>query len=464
MATATLNPGLSYQEIIGWQVSGEVGQTDYPVSVQNYKTAAVQAAVDFGWNRIRVGSHSGIENTTDYWQLWIDANSDVPHAARTTWAANRNVPVNDNADPNSINAAGFQFGQIAWVMNQVAVPMKAALALRGESLFIVHTYVHFSLSNKLHITTASEYGEYILAVWNYYQTTYGYVPDALEIFLEPDNPSAQVTTGQMAAMIVAARDRLVAGGHAKPYFIAPSTLDGFNAESYYDSVKAANANAGTYIDEIGYHRYGAPDLTQLASLRTKAVADGKNTAMTEFDQATVHHLFDDLNTGKVSAWERYSICYPSATNTLFDIGAGPGYAITPRAEAKYLRHFTQFIRAGAVMKGVSIGGTGSGNAVPLFFQNTNGSQVVVFKCTGALDIVVSGMSAGNIKVVYTTGDGSSAPSAHWQFLADVAGGADTASRSMPGAGFITFYHENYLDQPVSQVTGSPRAKKMMLFG
>lgn len=466
MATVTVDLNTSYQTFNGWQVSLEVGASDFPVSGQNYKQAAVDAAVDFGVNRGRVGLSSGsLENTTDYWQLFLNANSDFPHATRDTWAANRRVPVNDNGDPNTINASGFQWAHLSWQLSQVVDLMRSALAARGETLYLIATYVHFSTSNQLHIDNPAEYGEYVLAVWNWFTANKGYVPDALEILLEPDNGSVGATGSEVAAMIIAARDRLVNAGYTKPDFIAPSTVSGPNADDFYNAIKTANAQAAAYIETIGYHRYVNLDNIALGQLRTLADTEGKELSMSEFGGATYLHLWDDLKVGKNVAWEQYAISYPSASGPapgfqLWTVGGSPTYALTMEERAKYLHHFYKFIRRGAVMKAVSVGGTGSGNVDALAFLNANGSDVVVMKFTAAADVDLAGLVNGNKKVVYTTGDGTNAPSAYWQSLPDenVTNGT-TGTLSMPGAGVMTVYDEGFLTQLIT--TGGGRAGRFL---
>ncbi len=81
--------------------------------------------------------------------------------------ANFRIPINDNADPNSINASGFKFSHIDWQVDNYVTPLKTKLAARGETLFWALCYVHFSTSNQLHVDTPAEYGELILATWQH---------------------------------------------------------------------------------------------------------------------------------------------------------------------------------------------------------------------------------------------------------------------------------------------------------
>ena len=472
MATVTVDPNTSYQTFLGWEATSQNGWLEFPASYPNWDSQVLDAAVELGITSIRTEILSGlVENSVDYYQLFLNDGVDVVNnTTPTSWAnvrANRRVPVNDNGDANSINAAGFQWSFLDRQINEVIAPMKTRLAANGESLFWSVCYVHFSTSDQLHVNTPAEYGELILAVWQHMNSTFGYVPPALEIYLEPENSSVQVTPAELAAMIAAARDRLVNAGFTKPYFIAPSATFGQDAEQYLDDIATANATAAGYIDEYSYHRYGTPPTTgEIASLRAKAVTDGKNTAMLEFIGADIDDLVDDLNHGRCSRWAQYTMGYPLASvgsdtgGQYFLIGDAPGYAVTMGERTKYLRHFTKYIRPGAVMKGVT---NSSGTYVGLPFENANGKWVVPIRCVGSGDIDVVGLPAGTYGIRYTLGNGTSAPSSYDQALSNqtISAGQDV-SFTMPGAGVVTVFDVDYMYQP--PVVNGGRGARRLLFG
>ena len=440
----SINPSLSHQVFSGWQGSGETGMSDFIVTGEQYRHAVLDASVELGINRVRIGLQSGlIENSTDYYQLFLNANRDVvdqnnpPEYAAVR--ANRRVPVNDNADPNVINPNGFKWAYINWQMDKVVVPLRQKLAARGESLWFAVSFVHFSRANQLHVDSPAEYGELILATWNHINTRYGFVPNGLEIFLEPDNGETQVTPAELAAMTVAVRNRLVAAGYAKPIITAPSTVAAPTAEPYYLSMKAANPLAVSYIDEIGYHRYLQIDNIGLAALRAIAEVEGKKTAMTEFGGATYQDLHNDLKVGKVSAWEQYALGYPTIDNGyqhFYITGSSPNFVVNMGSRTKFLRQYMKFIRAGAVMKGVT---NTNANFDGLAFQNANGTYVVPIKCQTGGSVTVQSLPAGTYGIKYTT---ASAYNIDLPNQTIPAGGFVTFT--MPAAGVATVYNVNYL--------------------
>lgn len=473
MATVTVDSNTSYQTFLGWQASGDTGVLDYPVRHVNWTDAVLDACVDLGINQVRVGLHSGIaENSTDYFGTYLATNADGDdngpgEAAWDAVKANWRIPVNDNADPNSMNASGFKWAMLDQQIDEVIVPLKAKLEARGETLRWGVSYIHFATTNQLHIDDPDEYGELILATWQHIEATYGYLPDFLEPFLEPDG-TAQVTASELAAMIAAARNRLVAAGFAKPYIVAPSTVSGPNASTFYSNLKTANVTAAGYIDELGYHRYQDIDNIALASLRSLAEIDLKNTGMTEFGGADISHLHNDLKVGRVSSWEEYALGFPGVPDNgyqHFIVGAGPTYALTEAVRTKYLRHYTYAVRRGAVMKGVSVAGTGAANVDALPFRNANGTYVVVAKCSAAVDFDISGLPNGTYEVRYTTGNGTTAPSAYWQSLSDqVVTTGSTGTISMPAAGVVTIYEQNFLANTGYQLYVSKNAGPYQFIG
>jgi hypothetical protein len=405
-----------------------------------------------------------IENSTDYFQLFLNGNrdavSDTDPPEYATMRANRRLPVNDNADPNVINPSGYKWAYLDWQMDKIVVPLRQKLAARGEALWVQVTFVHFSTSNQLHVNSPAEYGELILAVWQHLQSRYGFVPNGLEIFLEPDNQSADVTPAEIAAMTVAARNRLVGAGFVKPVITAPSTLSAPGSLPFYQNIKAANPTAASYIDELGYHRYDQIPITEagLALIRSAAEADGKKTAMSEFGGATYQELHSDLKVGKVSAWEQYTLGYPTTDNGyqhFYVTGSNPNFVVNMGSRTKFLRQYMKFIRAGAVMKGVT---NTNSNYDGLPFQNANGTYVVPVKCQTAGSVTVENLPAGTYGIKYTTA---------------TAYNIDLPNQTVPAGGFVTFtipaagvatvYNVNYMGSGLQGWVDSPEQSVIQSF-
>ena len=448
--TVTVN-STSLQTWKGWEAMFHDGMADYLVTGQNWHNAALDAAVDLGINRVRTEIPSGLtEDTTDFFTPYLADGRDFsinPFYNAFINNANRYTPINDDSDPNSINPSGFKFSALDWQVSNYVVPLKTKLSARGESLFWTVCFVHFSASSQLHVDNPEEYGELILATWQHLNAAYGMVPDALEIFLEPDNTAA-ATPAEVGAMIVAARNRLVGAGFAKPYIIAPTTITSAATLAYYQGVKSANPIAASYIDEVSRHRYGsAPEDAMLVNLRNAVENDGKKSSMLETDfGGTLANLHQDIEVGRVSAWNgKWVIAYPSPTDTgsfYFLINPNPPYGIAKTNHAKYAEHYMKYIRQNAVMKGVT---NSSNNFRGVPFVNPNGTYVVPIRATTSGTVTVSGLPAGTYKRCRTIGDGSNAPSIYNSCESDVTiSGGQNMTITFSGAGVGTVYDINYL--------------------
>ncbi len=252
-----LNSGTTYQTMIGWEATAQVGQNEFPTDYLAYKDQLFDNAVnDLGINSLRLEVYSGTENPTDYYTQYrtgvIDENQFYSSILYNI--------VNDNGDPNTINSSGFQFSYLDNQMDEIALPMKTLLEARGETLHINVNYTDFGSSAFEHKSNPSEYAEFVLATYQHMQSAYGIVPDTWEVILEPDTPSANWTPTQIGQAIKAAGDRLVSAGFT-PHFIAPSVTNGLEVASTgqggNDWATQINAVSGAmaYIDTISYHRF-----------------------------------------------------------------------------------------------------------------------------------------------------------------------------------------------------------------
>ena len=140
-----------------------------------------QAVNDLGINRLRLEVQAGMENNVDYFAQWRAGT--ITYAQ---WKAQWFVPVNDNSNPNTINAAGFKWSHMDWFVTDVVLPMKQRLEARGERLYLNLNYVAFFNGGALHNQSPAEYAELILAAFVHLRDQFGLTPDALEVILEPD--------------------------------------------------------------------------------------------------------------------------------------------------------------------------------------------------------------------------------------------------------------------------------------
>jgi hypothetical protein len=153
---------------------------------------------DLGFTRARVGLRSGVENPTGSYNGQYEI-------------------VNDNSNPNSINTSAFHFAeQLNVQMDRIVVPMRQRVLARGEQFYFNLEYVDFGASAFEHYDHPEEYAEFILAAYNHLQSRYGFIPDGIEIMLEPDNLLPNWNGTQIGQVMVATAAKLQANGYPVP--------------------------------------------------------------------------------------------------------------------------------------------------------------------------------------------------------------------------------------------------------
>jgi hypothetical protein len=424
-AIVTIDPSTTYQTITGWEANAQIGQTDFfnNNEYRRWQDSVLDQAVDLGINRLRVEVRSGAENPVDYFQQFLNGQ-----ITEDQFKMHRYEIINDNGDPNSINSGGFHFTELDFNMDVVAIPIKQRLEAAGESLQISVNYVDFGRSSFEH--TPDEYAEFVLAVYRHLQSKYGLVPDFWEVILEPDTSTATWTARQVADCIVAAGNRLTSAGY-RPAFIAPSTTSMAAAPAYFDAI-LSTSGAVRYLKEISYHRYGGVSDANLQAIASRAMANNVNTSMLEHIGADHATLYKDLSMGRNSAWQQFTLAYPTSDNgaQYFIVDRGNSQ-VRPGSRTRFLRQYFKFIRRGALR----LGATSNNAAIePLCFRNVNGTYVVVMKTSGSGAISIQGLPAGNYGIKYTTSS---------QYDIDLPDATvmtgQSLDTSIPQAGVITVY-------------------------
>jgi hypothetical protein len=427
--TITLNPAVRFQTISGWEAHGQSGHEN--PAFQQYKDRLFDlAANDVGINRLRLEVRSGSENTVDYYQQWRAGQIDDAR-----WRCVRFATVNDNNDPQSINASGFKFSQMDSMVQNVILPMRQRLQARGERLFVNLTYTAFtnticSPGQYHHDDSPQEYAEIILAATQHLRTRYNLTPDAWEVILEPDNtPFWRGPT--IGAAIVATAARLSAAGITAK-FIAPSTARPASADDYFDAMVTSVPAAIPHMLELSYHRYGSPSVADLQGFASRAVQRGISTSMLEHIDADYHELHEDLKHARVSAWQQFALAFGANDDgsQYFTVSGG---TVNLGSRTRFLRQYFKFVRAGAIRIDAT---SANANLDPLAFINSNGGFVVVVKATSGGSFTVGGLPAGQYGIKYTTSG------AYDVDHPDVTIGANqTVSTSIPAAGVITIYRK-----------------------
>ena len=426
-----LNAATRYQTIVGWEAHSESGQDDAPFA--SYRNTLFDRAVnELGITRLRLEPVASLEHTQDLHQQWLTGAID-----NTQYRCTRYSTINDNSDPFTINWNGFKFSRLDKYIDDIIVPMRQRLSARGESLYLVATYVAFVNHNCAgtqyhHDDSPEEYAEFVLATYLHMQQKYGFVPDAWEVILEPDNTPFWRGT-QIGQAIVAAANRLQQNGFT-PRFIGPSTARPANAPTYFDGI-AAVAGATSRMTELSYHRYGSVTEDLLRSIASRAAQHNLKTSMLEHMGSGHEDLHSDLKFANVSAWQQFALAFPTTDNgaQYYLINtSGTSATVQLASRSRFLRQYFNYVRPGAVR--IEAQTTRSG-LDPLAFINSSGKYVVVVKANAQASFTVGGLPAGTYGVSYATGTASNS-------AADVAITAgQVVSASIPAAGVLTIYRK-----------------------
>jgi hypothetical protein len=419
-----------YQRITGWEATAYAA-ADH-ASFQDYQGELFERLVnDLGVNRLRVELRSGAETDRNHF-----AALDAGQIDYQSWRARRYVTVNDNADPDVINADGFFFSELDHNITRVVNPIREVMMRSGVRPLINLCYVSFvgpvSPDQYVH-DDPREYGEFIEAAWRHLDRTYGWVPDSLEIMLEPDNVRQWSGTLIGQAIVEVAR-RLSAAGFAVPRFVAPSNTNMTKAIAYFDAAMRVDGVRGL-LSEFSYHRYGGVSRSRLIAIQSRARTRGVTTSMLEWGAATHRTLHEDLKFGENSAWSMYVIGAPDpgGPGRYYHVDVSdprrPKVDLAPKA--KFLRQYFRFIRPGAVRVGA---GTTRSDFDPVAFENEDGRFVVVVQADREGTFTVSGLPAGTYGITYTTAEASD------QGRPDVTIRAgQPLPADIPAAGVVTVY-------------------------
>jgi hypothetical protein len=425
----TLDPTTTYQTIVGWEASAQSGQTD-SLAFPKYKDQLFEQTVnDLGINRIRVEIRSGVEHPIDYFSQYLNGQID-----RTKWKQHWYEVINDNDDPLVTNSYGFQFSELDYKVGAVVEPLKQGLEARGEKLYVNLNVVDFECcrgrSNLRHQERPEEYAEFVLAAFTHLKRKYGWVPDAVEVILEPDN--AKWSGTEIGRIIVTTGERLQASGFT-PEFIAPSNANMAKAISWFDEIVQV-PGVLKYLSEFSYHRYGGVSDANLRAIAGRAIQYKIKTSMLEHIGSGHEDLHKDLKLGRVSAWQQYTLAYPTKDNGAqyyFIEGDDPAIKLVIGSRTKFLRQYFKYIRGDAIRIDAK---TNNDNYDPIAFVNADGKYVVVVKASRGGSFSIQGLAPSTYGIKYTT------PTQYDVDEPDVTIGSDESlTAKIPEPGVVTIY-------------------------
>lgn len=377
------------QTVTGWEVTPRFWEFDkdndrYDPAWLSQKAEIARAAVELGGiNRVRVELRSGLENPTDYWTPFTQNNIGY-NAVRDHFYEK----INDNSNPTSTNAAGFQWSAFDYYIENFVLPLKSELAKKGLGLYVNLCFVDFNwtpLKGNLSVSrNANEYAEIMTLGALRLRDKYGIAPDSVEIILEPDNGDGW-SGANIGRAALALKQRLAAAG-LTPKVTAPSASRATAVLNFLDSLETVPGASGA-IDTISYHRYdgGSAD-GAIDGIRQRASAYGAQTAMLEYVNGDIGNFFTDMTFGGGNAWQAYGVVDAASTEG----AAKDGYVLW-RNPSGVLALTAQFARIAAIQREVLPGARAiftarqSGSDKIIAFRNPDGSEVVaVFSPQGSM--------------------------------------------------------------------------------
>ncbi len=431
-----VNASVQHQTISGWQGHGQNGWFDCnPTAYNIYRNQLNDRLVnEMGINRVSIALQSGMENTRDFHKDFTAGLID-----KDSYTDSWFVPVNDNSDPFVADPTKFHWAFLDGYVDHSILPLRQRLQALGEQLYFVLQYVDFikGLPKPFaQMKQPQEYAEFVLAAFQHLKSKYGFVPDALEMVLEPEH--TPYYPADIGRAVVATVNRLRAAGFT-PAILAPSTTSMTNASTWYDEMLQVPGVSGL-ISELTYHRYVGVTSPALQAIGARVQRDGVKTSMLEHIGSGFDDLYQDLTVANVSAWEQFTLAFcgnrdnPDNAGVYYQINqtnpSSPKINITNHG--KLFRQVFAYVRAGAVRIGATSGTAAT--LLPMAFRNTNGKQVVVVRARAGASFSVRGLAAGRYGITYGT-------PGEWNVnLSDqTIGSGGTIQAAIPRDGVITIY-------------------------
>lgn len=390
----TLDPATRYQTFSAWEATVDIF---WPRDTQARRDEVFDRLLDeVGITRLRVGIFSGTENTDRSFEDFV-----AGRISQDAWRARRYATQNDDDDPRHINWKGFDFANLDQRIDTGVLPLMKKAKARGRKLEINLAYSAItgdSHPGRYIHTDPEEYAEFMLAAFLHMQQKYRFVPDAVEVLLEPEaapewNP--ELLGRAMAAMTA----RLGAAGFS-PRLIAPSVADARDAVPWIMGI-AKVPGATENLRELSYHRYLGGQRSVLEKIGATAKALGLQTSMLELwgDQATDQVLFNDLTAAGVSAWQGSNV----AAHYMINPARASGPLIL-KENVRYFRQYTAYIRPGD--RRIAAISSDRRLASPVAFTGPDGSLVIVIRASAAGQAEIPGLPAGTYHVSYAVQSGS----------------------------------------------------------
>lgn len=419
-----------FQPIEGWEVTvrgwdiNKIEDRFDPSFAENMDEVADVLVNQAGVNRLRLELGTNAESPVDHWTPF--ERGEVTH---TVWQAQMYDNHNDNKDPFVVDPDGFQWAALDYKVEKVVLPVRAALAARGEKLFLNLCVVDFAKGSLGSLDVAvkpEEYAELVVAAFDHLKSKYGLTPDALEITLEPENAGTWKAE-RFGPAIKAVSKRLAAKGY-DPQIIAPSTTRASNAIPYFNTA----SRSGARIDVLAYHSYDRPGDDIRREIARTAAAAGVKTAMLEHLRADVNEFYRDMTLANVSSWQQWAIGHFKDDGKYLlvaDLTKPKGKRVRLGTRTRFLAQVWRHARIGDVRVAAT---TANPALKPLAFSKADGGMALSVIVDAASEFSISGLPPGDYEIERTTAKELGVKAGTVKVARD-----GRASLAMPSPGVIT---------------------------
>jgi hypothetical protein len=426
--TINVNASVTYQTMRGWEAitrGWEInkGSNAYDPTWVTYAPIIADRMVnELGANRIAMPLSTGWANPVDYWSQFVNGQLSYTQFQSHAYEA---------TDPNVHQTSEFDF-----YADTVLVPMKQRLEARGEKLYVNMIFGDFALSNPAPFSFKANPAAYAAFAQFYVdrlKTKYGVVLDSFSIINEPDNSGWDGV--DIGKALVAVKTRLSAAGYPNLDYMAPSVAAASNTIPYAQQMTMV-AGAMPALTTLTYHRYQPGDYNAIYNF---AHSQRLETGMSEYFNATMDTLFDDLLLTQVSSWQKWAIANrvggvnsPQAVYYRIDLSSPGVPVVTYAPNTPPLSLVFRHVRLGAVRVDAQ-----SPTMRTLAFVNTDGTQVLVARRapgSGSASVAMTGLKPGTYGMRTATANSSQTTD-----LADVmVAAAGTVTVNLP-EGYTTLY-------------------------
>ena len=443
--TIAVNPAAQSQTHKYWMVGPTTGgpngfgmisaQPNWP----SIKQAFIGQLVNqLGINTLQFTDHpSDIETNVDLFGLCSLGPQTDPHCQGGDSQA-LYVAVNDDNDPNHFNCPDqtlvncpttFPLTMNDWHIEHYWLGtdgMKAQVQAAGRTPYYVLQYLHRTNNSAFLWNSAAELAEEITAVFLHDYNKYNFVPDILDLDVEPDGscevsgnaPSASTCYGGgghwtyalLGNFAQTVKTRLNALGFT-PEIWCCSTVSSGDAAAWYQGVKAV-AGSGV-ITGLSTHWYDG-SVSNLSAARAAAAVDGLPTIMTELDvlalpddfaiEASLESAgsmrYGDIDSGYNSSTAWLTLLSSAPYSAEYMDGRGPGGA---RGPTWYFPQVWGYVPDGSIREAVT---SSSAIYTPLAFVRPDGTHVVSVitnQSNASPSLQVTGLPAGTYGCTYTLG-------------------------------------------------------------